>query len=111
MRYFLIQTGDVVMTDTQARVLFFGALLLTAGCRGESAPASKTSTAVRVRAVERSSATSATRFSATINPASRVDLAFKVGGYVHRVASVRGAVGHSHLLQEGDRVSVGQELA
>ncbi|HZS35296.1 MAG TPA: efflux RND transporter periplasmic adaptor subunit [Polyangia bacterium] len=82
-----------------------------AGCGAKSVAATKSATAVRLRAVERSAAANATRYSATINPATRVDLAFKVGGYVQRVASVRGVDGRARLLQEGDRVSAGQELA
>jgi len=65
-----------------------------------------------VRAVERAAASSgSTRYSATINPASRVDVAFKVGGYVQRVGTARGVDGHSRLLQEGDHVSAGQTIA
>ncbi|HEX4459782.1 MAG TPA: hypothetical protein VIA18_17510, partial [Polyangia bacterium] len=66
-------------------VVFAGLTIATAGCGGKEAAAVKTPTAVRVHAVERSASRNATRYSATINPASRVDMAFKVGGYVQRV--------------------------
>lgn len=84
---------------------------LVAGCGPATPPAGKSLAAVRVRAVERTAARSATRYSATINPASRVDMAFKVGGYVQRVATVRGVDGKLRLIQEGDHVTAGQELA
>lgn len=92
--------------------LAFGltALMFAAGCKHEAIPA-KSATAVRVRAVERASARSGVRYSATINPALRVDLAFKVAGYVHRMAHVRGLDGKSRLVQEGDYVTTRQELA
>lgn len=51
------------------------------------------------------------RYTAEVTPASSVDLAFKVSGYVERVASVRGVDGRLRLLQEGDPVSRGAELA
>jgi RND family efflux transporter MFP subunit len=100
------------MNKLSRHIAAFASAAALAGCgAGHSAPA-KTPTAVRVRAVEHAAAsTGATRYSATINPASRVDLAFKVGGYVHRVGSARGVDGHSRLLQEGDHVSSGQTLA
>lgn len=80
-------------------------------CGDKSAAPAHSPTAVSVRAVERSTARNAARYSATIYPASRVDLAFRVGGYVERVAQVRGVDGRLRLLQEGDHVSTGQELA
>jgi multidrug efflux system membrane fusion protein len=85
--------------------------LLSAGCSAESVAAPKSPTAVRVRAVEKSAGGSAVHYSATINPASRVDLAFKVGGYVQKVGTVKGLDGKGRILQEGDHVEKGQELA
>jgi multidrug efflux system membrane fusion protein len=87
----------------------FSALAL--GCGPSHDAPAKTPTAVRVRAVERAASANSVRYSATINPASRVDLAFKVGGYVQRVGSIRGLDGHTRLLQEGDHVAAGTELA
>jgi RND family efflux transporter MFP subunit len=100
------------MNTLQTYLAAFASAALLAACgAGPSTPA-KTPTAVRVRAVERTAASSgATRYSATINPASRVDVAFKVGGYVQRVGSARGVDGHSRLLQEGDHVTAGQTIA
>jgi len=68
-------------------------------------------TAVRVSAVAHATPDATGRYSASINPASRVDLAFKVGGYVADVARVRGVDGKLRLLQAGDHVKRGQSLA
>src|SRR5690606_22575374 len=45
-------------------------------------------------------------YSAVIEPARRVDLAFRVGGYVSALARVGG-----HIIQEGDMVAAGTTLA
>jgi RND family efflux transporter MFP subunit len=71
----------------------------------------RTPTAVRVRSVERAAAAAAARYSATIEPASRVDVAFRVGGYIESIAKVKGVDGKLRILQEGDRVTKGMELA
>jgi RND family efflux transporter MFP subunit len=44
------------------------------------------------------------RYAATIEPNLRVDLAFKVGGYVEGLLQVKGADGHMRDVQDGDRV-------
>jgi multidrug efflux system membrane fusion protein len=93
----------------RARAWMWAPLFVACGAGGEVGQ--KSPTAVRVRAVERAAATGAARYSASINPASRVDVAFKVGGYVQDVARVRGVDGKPRLLQAGDRVTRGQELA
>ena len=88
------------------------AALGAAGCGAGEAAAPKTPTAVRVRAVERSSTRNATRYSANIKPASRVDVAFKVGGYVQRVATVKGVDGKPRVCCKRAIASRrGQELA
>jgi RND family efflux transporter MFP subunit len=86
-------------------------LVVVAACRQGPAPAARAPTAVRVHAVERAAAAAAARYSATINPAARVDLAFKNGGYVESVAKVVGLDGKPRLLQAGDKVTHGQILA
>jgi multidrug efflux system membrane fusion protein len=48
----------------------------------------------------------ALRYSAVIEPATRVDLGFRVGGYVTSLATPQGRV-----IQEGDRVTAGMVLA
>jgi len=89
----------------------FVVFLAVAGCsRGRSA-APPAAPAVRVQAVERPDGHGTARYSASIGPASRVDLAFKVSGYVESIAKVKGPDGGVHVLQDGDRVTRGMELA
>src|SRR5262245_49968632 len=95
----------------RTRIVFLTLFASAAGCGAQDAAPARTPTAVRVRAVEQTVDSSATRYSASINPASRVDVAFKVGGYVQHVASVRGVDKRERLLQEGDHVTAGSELA
>src|SRR5262249_54747507 len=49
--------------------------------------------------------------SAVIQPYERVDLSFRVGGYVESIAQVPGIAGHSRSVQDGDRVRRGTVLA
>ncbi len=67
-------------------------------------------TAVRVVRVERQTVGAATRYSGSIEPRERLDLAFKVVGKVGRVEQV-GPSDAGRPLQEGDRVLRGQMLA
>jgi RND family efflux transporter MFP subunit len=80
-------------------------------CHPAPEVAPKSLTVVKVRAVESSTAAAAARYAADIEPASRVDLAFKVGGYIETVARAKGVDGKPRALQEGDRVTRGMELA
>lgn len=50
------------------------------------------------------------RYSANILPATRVDLAFKVGGYVEWIAEMKDANGQPRPIAEGDRVEKNQVL-
>jgi hypothetical protein len=67
--------------------------------------------AVKVARVEHAASAAGTHYSAQINPATRLDLSFKVGGYVDSVATVPGLDGKPRLLQDGDRVRAGMQLA
>lgn len=92
------------------------ALCLSAGALvglacGRSAPPAEPPTAVRIATVGRAGAPADARFSAEIQPATRVDVAFKVGGYVESIAKVRDVDGHPRIIQEGDPVREGMELA
>ncbi|WP_338866840.1 efflux RND transporter periplasmic adaptor subunit [Myxococcus stipitatus] len=78
---------------------------------GRSAPPAEPPTAVRIATVGRAGAPADARFSAEIQPATRVDVAFKVGGYVESIAKVRDVDGHPRIIQEGDSVREGMELA
>jgi RND family efflux transporter MFP subunit len=61
---------------------------------------------VRVQPVQFAGGASAIRYSAAIEPKTRIDLAFKVGGYIDALASVGG-----RRIQDGDRVTKGMVLA
>lgn len=78
---------------------------LTAGCAKQDAY-QKPPTPVRVQAVAASAAASGGRYSASVEPRTRVDLAFKAGGYIQELAQVGG-----RTIQDGDRVTRGMVLA
>jgi RND family efflux transporter MFP subunit len=90
-----------------ALVLLSYAILI--GCESEYGSASITP--VRVHTVEPTQTVDSTKYSATIIPGRRVDLAFKVGGYIEDITQVKGADGKSRPIQEGDWVKEGQVLA
>jgi RND family efflux transporter MFP subunit len=93
-----------------SRVLPVSVALLLA-CPGAKAPAEKVATAVKVRQLEKGSSAQTARYSATVNAASRVELAFRMGGYVDAIAQVKGVDGALRDLQDGDKVHPGMELA
>ena len=84
-------------------------LLLGLACH-KSTP-EKAIPAVRVIRTDQSVLATATRYSATVEPQTRVDLAFKVGGYVAKIATRRVARGASRLIQTGDQVEKSEVLA
>jgi multidrug efflux system membrane fusion protein len=92
---------------------FIGWILLiccaAAGCRrGSVEAAPRAPTPVKVRVVAEPAARGATRYSGVVDPAAKVDVAFKVGGYVRQVAEAKG---QGRKLQEGDWVKKGTVLA
>jgi RND family efflux transporter MFP subunit len=74
------------------------------------APAEKVITPVRVRTVEERNQLAEARYSGTLEPRTRVDLAFKVGGYVRELGQLKVA-GETRKIQEGDFVTKGTVLA
>src|SRR5262245_44531510 len=100
--------GRFAMTLSYWRCLV---VCVLSGCHAQAQPAAKSLTTMKDRQVEHGNAAAGARYSADIGPASRVDLAFKVSGYVDTVAKAKGLDGKLRLLQEGDRVSKGTELA
>ncbi len=74
-------------------------------------PGEKVPTPVRVRKVEERTALAGARYSGSVEPGTRVDLAFKVGGYVREIAMTKGAAGEARKVQEGDFVTKGTVLA
>lgn len=81
------------------------AAAMTIGCAKEE-PYQKPPTPVRVQPVARSAPGSGVRYSASVEPRTRVDLAFKAGGYIQQLAEVGG-----RTIQDGDRVTRGMVLA
>lgn len=85
-------------------------LMFATGCR-HGPKSEKDRTAVKIATVERATSGATTRYSAHIEPAVRVDVAFKGGGYVDAITKIPGVDRKSRLLQEGDTVHAHQELA
>src|SRR5262249_27429721 len=78
------------------------------GCQKELAY-QKPITPVRVQAVETERGEEGPRYSGSIEPVSRIDLAFRIGGYVEEVLTVPDQ-GGTRLVHEGDAVSKGARL-
>jgi multidrug efflux system membrane fusion protein len=86
------------------------AFLLT-GCHEKTATAESAAVSVKVKTVEMNQASKGVRYSANIEPAKQVELAFKVGGYVEGLLQVRGVDGRMRDVQEGDVITKGTALA
>jgi RND family efflux transporter MFP subunit len=85
-----------------------GSALLVACGRAEETPLART--AVRVAPIEMAGAAPSARYSARIEPALRVELAFKVSGHIERLETTRGPAGEQPL-SAGDVVEAGARLA
>lgn len=85
--------------------------LTLCGCKEEKAPFVKPPTPVEVAAVEATAVGDSLTYSASLIPTERVDLAFKVGGYVKDIATAPGPDGRLRILQKGDKVAKGAMLA
>jgi multidrug efflux system membrane fusion protein len=85
-------------------------LALLSACKQSPTPAASP-TAVTVALGDRAESAGATRYSAQIAAATKVDLAFKEGGYVDTIAKAPGVDGKLRILQDGDSVRAGQQLA
>jgi multidrug efflux system membrane fusion protein len=86
--------------------------LFCAACGAKGGAArEKVVTPVRMRTVEEQSQLAGARYSGNTEPGTRVDLAFKVGGYVREIASAKGHGNETRKLQEGDWVKKGTVLA
>lgn len=78
---------------------------LMAGCHAAE-PYEKPVTPVVLEQVRTESASRTRRYSAVVEPVNRIDLAFRVGGYVTSLAQVGG-----RAIQDGDAVARGAVLA
>jgi RND family efflux transporter MFP subunit len=83
---------------------------LLTGC-SQPEPPRTSPTAVKAAVVDRAENAASSRYSAQIQPATRVDLAFKEGGYVETIAKAPGVDGKMRILQDGDAVRAGEELS
>jgi multidrug efflux system membrane fusion protein len=82
--------------------------LVCAGCSKEQ-PYQKPITPVRVHAVETETPEEGPKYSGSIEPASQVSLAFRLGGYVSQIMTVSES-GSTRLIQESDVVPKGATL-
>ncbi|WP_394837697.1 efflux RND transporter periplasmic adaptor subunit [Pendulispora rubella] len=100
-------------THAAIRWVFPIAALIVAAChRGEGANNSaNVPIPVKVRAVETPADARGARYSGSIEPATRIDLAFKVGGYIRELLQVKDSDGKMRKVQEGDFVKAGTVLA
>jgi RND family efflux transporter MFP subunit len=96
------------------KVLLAAAVWFLASCNKEK-PLETTIQVVRAGIVEEiqpgAESAAPERYSASIEPFAKVDLAFKSGGIVEGILQVRGADGRTRNVQAGDKVSTGSELA
>jgi multidrug efflux system membrane fusion protein len=90
--------------------IFVLAWALTA-CRAAAPARAEDPVPVRVTTLTAAPAEEGLRFSGTIEPVTRVEMAFKAGGYVATLARAEGPDGASRNLQEGDHVAAGAVLA
>jgi RND family efflux transporter MFP subunit len=81
------------------------AAIATGACRG-SESYEKAATPVQIADLGRQTGSEALRYSGSVEPGQRVDVAFRVGGYITELASINGRV-----IQEGDVVRAGTVLA
>lgn len=84
--------------------------LVMMGCSKEVAK-QKTAKPVKVKPVETHSSASNVRYSASIRPATQVEVAFKVSGYVDDIAREKDPAGQWRYVQAGDIVRKGLTLA
>ena len=86
-------------------------LILLASCGHETRKVERTPTPVRVAAVESFTPRVGERYSASVEPARQVTLAFRVTGFVQYLHQIRAADGHMRSLEPGDMVTAGTVLA
>lgn len=95
---------SMLCTNCQNWAALCALVLLTSCDRGR--PVEKPPTPVKVVRVEERSESTGARYSASIEPATRVEVAFKVGGYITALHQRSG-----RTVQEGDYVPAGTVLA
>src|SRR5947209_3764076 len=87
-------------------LVVIGFTALSSACHhSKEAPSSEPPTPVVVQAVGEPADPRGARYSGTIEPATRIDVAFKVSGYVRELLQLKGTDGKLRKVQEGDFVS------
>src|SRR4029450_1680633 len=92
------------------KLFLLGAALFVASCSKQK-QVEPVIQVVRAGVVEEIQPAPEERYSVSIEPVEKVDLAFKSGGIVERILQVRGADGRMRNVQAGDRVAANAELA
>ncbi|MBF0551472.1 MAG: efflux RND transporter periplasmic adaptor subunit [Deltaproteobacteria bacterium] len=85
--------------------------VLVAGCERKAEVYQKPLTPVAVRLVEKSKGSDRLRYSANIQPHSKVNLNFKRGGYVRAIFQIKDIDKKNRNVQEGDWVAKNTVLA
>jgi RND family efflux transporter MFP subunit len=80
------------------------------GCNHEAKAASRTSVPVKVTTADSRPDSAVTRYSGSLEPVARVDVAFRVGGYVEELGQIE-TPGGRRALDKGDFVKKGTLLA
>lgn len=93
-----------------SRTLSMLLFLVATGCHPKAEPP-RTRQAVRVEVVNPMATQTLTVYSGTALARTQVDLSFKVGGYVDKIATLPQAKGRGRPLQAGDPVEKGMILA
>jgi multidrug efflux system membrane fusion protein len=100
------------MSSNSLLPCLIGLWFISNGChRADTGTTGKAPIPVLVRSVQEPSDARGARYSGTIEPETRVDVAFKVGGYVRELLQVKSQEGTQRKVQEGDFVSAGTALA
>jgi len=89
--------------------LLLAALLFMTACQ-ERKPYTKPLTTVKLQVVDTYHADQGDQYSGNIEPLTRVDVAFRLGGYVEDILTVPVEGGARRLVQEGDLINAGAIL-
>ena len=80
------------------------------GCRNEANASPRTSVPVKVKTADKRPGSAATRYSGSLEPLARVDVAFRVSGYVEELGEIDTPRGR-RAIDKGDFVKKGTLLA
>ncbi len=95
----------------RCKVFPLAVALFLVGCTKEKDPPERAIQVVRAGFVQQIQPDVPERYSTSIEPFAKVDLAFKSGGIVEGILQVRGSDGRVRNVQAGDKVAKGAVLA